>query len=187
AEAYLLRSTVLGGSVISEYKGDGTWSKSHVYSGDERLGQQNGETGTAQSILETLDPITGDSVRRLPSGTAMGNTTMDPSGVDVGTSDPFPPDDSGAAGGGLSELTRTVPFVTPIEGGGAKCILDGLEIECSRISGNSSVQCPNNDCNATVLITGYRDGREVGRWIEPAPEGWDPAYDGTYKFNDGLP
>ena len=30
AEAYLLRSTVLGGSVISEYKGDGTWSKTHV-------------------------------------------------------------------------------------------------------------------------------------------------------------
>jgi YD repeat-containing protein len=188
AEAYLLRSSVLGGSVISEYKGDGTWSKSHVYAGGERLGQQStAETGMPQSILETLDPITGDGVKRLPSGTGVGNTTMDPGGVDVGTSDPFPSDDSGAAGGGLSELTRTVPFVTPIEGGGAKCILDGLEIECSRISGNSSVRCPNNDCNTTVLITGYRDGREVGRWIEPAPVGWDPDYDGTYRFNDGLP
>jgi YD repeat-containing protein len=61
AEAYLLRSTVLGGSVISEYKADGTWSTTHVYAGGERLGQQNtSETGSPQSILETLDPITGE-------------------------------------------------------------------------------------------------------------------------------
>jgi hypothetical protein len=188
AEAYRLRATVLGGSVISEYKGDATWSKTHVYAGAERLGQQTtAEVGTAQSILQTLDPVTGDGMKRLSNGSFSGSTTMDPGGVDVGSEDPFPPDGSGAEGGGLGELTKTVPFITPIEGGGAKCVLDGLEIDCSRISGNSSVQCPNNDCNATVRIVGRKDGEVVGVWIEAAPEGWDPSYDGTYKFNDGLP
>jgi hypothetical protein len=59
AEAYQLRSTVLGGRVISEYKSDGTWLRTHVYAGSERVGQQTtAEVGTAQSILETLDPHT---------------------------------------------------------------------------------------------------------------------------------
>lgn len=187
AEAYLLRSTVLAGSVISEYKGDGTWSKTHVYAGDERLGQQTtAPSGTPQSILENLDPITGDGIKHQDGG-YFGMTTLDVTGSDVGVSDPFPPDGSGAENGGVGELIKTVPFITPIEGGGAKCILDGLEIECSRISGNSSVQCPNNDCNATVTLVGRSNGRVVATWVVPAPEGWDPSYDGTYVFNDGLP
>ena len=90
-------------------------------------------------------------------------TTLDAGGIDVGVSDPFPPDGSGAEDGGLGGLTKTVPFITPIEGGGAKCILDGLEIECSRISGNSSVQCPNNDCGTrTIEITARSHGHVVG-------------------------
>jgi hypothetical protein len=114
-------------------------------------------------------------------------TTLDAGGIDVGVSDPFPPDGSGAEGGGSGALTKTVPFITPIEGGGAKCILDGLEIECSRISGNSSVQCPNNDCNATVTLVWRSHGRVVATSKQPAPDGWDPSYDGTYVFNDSLP
>jgi hypothetical protein len=75
-EAYLLRSTLLGGSVISEYKGDGIWSKSHVYAGAERLGRQTtAEVGTAQSIWETLDPITGEGVKRLANGLSAGGGT----------------------------------------------------------------------------------------------------------------
>jgi len=182
AEAYLLRSSVLGG-VISEYKGDGTWSKTHVYAGGERLGQQStAATGSAQSILETLDPITGDGVKRLPNGTATGQSTMDPGGIDVGTSDPFPADGSGAEDGGLGEFTRTVPFVTPIEGGGAKCILDGLEIECSRISGNSSVQCGNNDCGTNrVAVTARSQGKVIATSEFFGPAGWYGAQDGTYS------
>ncbi len=187
AEAYLLRSTVLG-RVISEYKGDGTWSRTHVYAGDERLGQQTtAPIGTPQSILENSDPITGDGIKHLSNGSYFGMTTLDAGGIDVGVSDPFPPDGSGAENGGLAEFRKTVPFITPIEGGGAMCILDGLEIQCFRISGNSSVQCANNDCNATITLVGRSEGRVVATWVVPAPEGWDPSYDGTYVFNDGHP
>jgi hypothetical protein len=114
-------------------------------------------------------------------------TTLDAGGVDVGVSDPFPPDGSGTENGGAGEFTKTVPFIIPIEGGGAICNLDGLDILCSRINGNSSVQCANNDCNATVTLVGRAKGQVVATWVEPAPEGWDPSYDGTYVFNDGLP
>ena len=184
AEAYLLRSTVLGGSLISEYKGDGTWSKSHVYAGGERLGQQTtAEVGTAQSILENLDPVTGDGMKRLANGNVFGTTTMDPGGVNVGVSDPFPPDGSGDEDGLIDgAFGKSVASLIPIEGFGAKCILDGLEIDCSRIRGDASVQCPNNDCSATITITGRHQGRVVGRWIIFAPEGWDPSFDGTYTL-----
>jgi hypothetical protein len=159
-----------------------------VYAGAERLGQQTiAPSGTPQSILENLDPVTGDGTKHLSNGSFFGMTTLDADGIDVGVSDPFPPDGSGAENGGLGQLTKPVPFITPIEGGGAKCILDGLEIECSRISGNSSVQCPNNDCNTTLRLVGSSQGHVVATWIVPAPVGWDPSYDGTYVFNDGLP
>ena len=181
AEAYLLRSTVLGGRAISEYKGDGTWSKSHVYAGGERLGQQTtAEAGTPQSILETMDPITGDAVKTLANGSAMGSTTMDPGGVDVGTSDPFPADGSGDPDGLLNELNKNVPGLIPIEGHGQMCMLDGLEIRCSRIRDDASVQCPNNDCGATITFLGHKNGRVVEAWVASAPEGWDPSFDGTY-------
>jgi hypothetical protein len=187
AEAYLLRSTVLG-SVISEYKGDGTWSKTHVYAGDERLGQQTtAPSGTPQSILENSDPITGDGIKHLSNGSYFGMTTLDAGGIDVGVSDPFPPDGSGTENGGAGEFTKTVPFITPIEGGGATCILDGLEIPCSRLSSESSVQCANNDCNATITFVGRSRGQVLATWVVPAPQGWDAAYDGTYVFNDGWP
>ncbi len=188
AEAYLLRSTVLGGSLISEYKGDGTWSKSHVYAGGERLGQQTAETGTAQSILETLDPITGDGSKRLSNGTGMGQTTMNPGGVDVGTSDPFPPNGSGDPDG-LSDggLGRDVSSLIPIEGFGAMCELDGLDIECSRIRGDASVQCPNNDCGTRTITVTAQSGRHV---VDTstffAPEGWDGSLDGTYGVNSDF-
>jgi len=185
AEAYLLRSTVLGGSVISEYKADGTWSKTHVYAGGERLGQQTtAESGIAQSILETLDPITGDGVKLLPNGTAVGHTMMDPGGVDVGTSDPFPPDGSGDPDGLLDgSFGNGVASLIPIDGGGAICNLDGLDILCKNISG-AAVQCPNNDCGVrTVTVTARSRGHVVDTSTFFAPDGWDGSLDGTYAVN----
>lgn len=184
AEAYLLRSTVLGGNVISEYKADGTWSKTHVYAGDDRLGElTTAPNGMLQSRLENTDPITGDGMKHLSDGSYFGMTTLDVGGIDVGVSDPFPADGSGAENGGLGELTKTVPFITPIEGGGAKCILDGLEIECARISDNSSVQCPNNDCGTrTIEITARSRGRVVAWGSIIAPPDWDDSQDGTYTL-----
>jgi hypothetical protein len=106
---------------------------------------------------------------------------MDSGGVDVGPEDPFPPDGSGAAGGGLGQLTKSVPFVTPIEGGGAKCILDGLEIECSRISGNASVQAP--DSSAPIRVT-YQ-GERVWAFFQGFADGYSGYVPSTAHYIGG--
>ena len=108
----------------------------------------------------------GDGIKHLSNGSYFGMTTLDAGGIDVGVSDPFPPDGSGAEDGGLGELTKTVPFITPIEGGGAKCILDGLEIECSRVREDSaSVQCPNNPAEL------YKDEETRSDFFDPDRRG----------------
>jgi hypothetical protein len=57
---YWLRSTVLGGKVISEYDVTG-WKLSQVYAGGERIGQQTKDgSGQAYSLWFTTDPVTGD-------------------------------------------------------------------------------------------------------------------------------
>jgi YD repeat-containing protein len=183
-EAYLLRSTVLGGRLISEYKADGTWSKTHVYSGGERLGEQaSAEVGTPQSLWDNIDPITGDGAKRLADGSSWGNTTLDPGGANVGDSDPFPPDGS-ADPSDLMVLNKRIGEVTPVEGGRSTCILDGLLIDCSRISENSSVQCPNNDCGArAVTVTARSSGNFIGNSTFVAPSWWDGSLDGTYSVS----
>lgn len=184
AEAYLLRSSVLGGRVISEYRGDGSWFKTYAYSGGERLGEHASWPAGTQSFWETYDPVTGDRLRTISNGAVVESSTLDPGGADVGSEDPFPPDGSGAEDGGLGGLTKTVPFITPIEGGGAKCILDGLEIECGRITGNSSDQCPNNDCGTrTITVTARSGGHVVDTSTFFAPDDWDGSLDGTYGVN----
>jgi YD repeat-containing protein len=186
AEAYLVRSTVLAGRVISEYKSDGTWSKTHVYAGGERLGQQTtAEMGGAQSVLETLDPVTGDGVKVLSNGIGIGQTTMDPGGVNVGTSDPFPPDGSGDADGlPGEELAKEVPALIPLEGYGAMCNLDGLDILCKHIGDSAAVQCANNDCGTrTITVTARSGGHVIDRSTFFAPEYWDGSLDGTYGVN----
>ena len=184
-EAYQLRSTVLGGRAISEYKGDGTWARTHVYAGGERLGQQTVlESGGPWSIWETYDPITGDGVKTLSNGSIAESTVLDSGGANLGHSDPFPPDGSGDADGLLDDIgvfRRAVPAPMPIEGGGATCNLDGLDIPCSRIRSDASVQCVNNDCGTrTVTVTARSRGEVVERSTFLAPPGWDGSLDGTY-------
>ena len=190
-EAYQLRSTVLGGRAISEYKGDGTWARTHVYAGSERLGQQTTlESGGPWSIWETYDPVTGDGVKTLANGSIAESTMLDSAGVNVGHSDPFPPDGSGDADGLLDDtglFKRSGAELTPIEGGGAMCNLDGLDIPCSRISGNSSVHCPNNDCGTqTVTVTARSQGKEVDTSTFFAPSGWDGSLNGAYGVNSDF-
>jgi YD repeat-containing protein len=138
-EVYSLRSTVLGGSVISEYTGQGTWIHSYVYAGSERIGEQSVTGGSATSGWRYVDPVTGDE----------GGTVLDPQGVDVGLSDPFPPngagDPDGLVSGGDPVKNGTVSPLA-IEGGGAQCVLDGIQMDCSFIRGETSVHCPDDDC-----------------------------------------
>src|SRR5207244_2943201 len=75
-----------------------------------------------------------------------------------------------------------------IEGGGTRCVLDGIEMDCSFIKGEISVQCPNNDCgvHSTTVTARTSDGQIVGSSTflrSPGQPGWDGSLDGTYRVN----
>jgi hypothetical protein len=187
-----LRSTVLGGRVISNYNGQGAWIDTQVYAGTERIGSlgKTEDGATPYNTFRYADPLTGDEVTTAVAGGIRGQTTLDTNGVNVPLADPFPP--AGEDGDGSCVIWddsfegngKWAATVIPIEGS-AKCVLDGLPMECRFISGESSVQCPNNDCGTHAMtVTGRtRDGRAVASstlLVRPGELGWDGSLDGTY-------
>lgn len=160
-------------SFISEYNGQGAWKVSYVYLGSKRIGDQTVMSGSAYSSWRYVDPVTGDE----------GNAILDPQGVDVGHEDPFPPDGSGDPDGlpNGGEPVKGSARLLPIEGGGTKCVLDGISMDCSFIKGEVSVKCPNNDCGPQTIID------STGK-AHLAPLGFDPNTGrlGNYYWDSGF-
>jgi YD repeat-containing protein len=157
---YYLRSSVLGGAVVSEYDGAGAFERSHVYAGSTPVGVQEvvrpGDVPPyGRSLWRVSDPVTGDEVDSAAGGANVeGVTRVDPLGINVGVSDPFPaegdndgllPPESATPGGkGLASLF-------PVEGG-ARCELDGILQDCAFVRNNAAQQCPNNDCKPRTVM-----------------------------------
>jgi len=187
---YNLRSSVLGGAVISEYNDQGNWQRTYVYAGSQRVGQQGkGENGAAFSTWRHVDPVTGDEIITTSAGTMFGQTVLDSQGVDVGQNDPFPPDGSGDPNGiAISEVSdKTSAGLLPIEDGGQRCVLDGIEMNCGFVRKESATHCPDNDCGPrmdkngklTELFKTYPDGH--GGFL---PHGTKYLGDGIYMTMD---
>ena len=163
--AYQLRSTVLGGVVVSEYNEQGTWKRMHVYAGSQRIGQMTkGENGSALSIWRHVDPVSGDELNTVANGQWFGRTVLDPQGVDVGDNDPFPPDGSGDPDGIIVEESIAGKpggaALMAMESGGAECVLDGLLTDCGFIRGEAAKRCPDDTCQ---------------RWNNGKFEVWNPS------------
>ncbi len=143
-KTFLLRSTVLGGKTISEYSDTATWMTTHVFAAKERIGQ----VGPSGPIWHNWDPVTGDLVDTLSNGSLWAQTTLDSGGANLGNADPFPPDGSADPDGLLPEGPggKNVQGILGAGGGRSNCVLDGIEVECSFIRGDTSVQCHDNDC-----------------------------------------
>jgi hypothetical protein len=190
---YYLRSSVLGGAVVSEYKGGGAWAKSYVFAGGELIAEQSFRTEpqAAWNVWRFRDPVTGDEVDSNAGGDLLGRTALDPQGVNVAGGDPFPPDGSGDPDIFVQPDPSVVGakgegMAIPIEGGGAQCMLDGIMMNCGFVRGEAAQQCPTAGCGAHVQnVTARRgDGRVVAtssRIILPRQPGWDGSLDGTYR------
>jgi YD repeat-containing protein len=153
---YLLRSSAMGGSVVSEYGPNG-WKTTHIFAGAERIGEFNKtENGQTRSVWRHVDPVTGDTVNTVVAGTSIGHTTFDPLGVSMGDSDPFPADGSGDNDGLIPNLglptDKGGASPIPMEDSGLRCMLDGIMLPCGFIRGQTSVQCPQNDCGPRQVI-----------------------------------
>ena len=144
---FLLRSTVLGGKTISEYSDAAAWLTTHVFAAHERIGQV-GPTVPVGGLWENFDPVTRDLQGTISNGNPWTWTTLDPGGANVGDSDPFPPDGGADPDGLVPEGPggKNVQGILGAGGGRSNCVLDGIEVDCSFIRGETSVQCPDNDC-----------------------------------------
>jgi hypothetical protein len=152
--------------------------------------------GSFFNTFRYADPVTGDEVTTTKSNGFSGissRTTLDPNGVDVPLADPFPP--PGEEGDGSCVIWdenfegdgKSAGTVIPIEGS-AGCVLDGLPMDCRFISGESSVECPNNDCGTRIMtVTARSRGVQVGPplpiLVSPGQPGWNGSLDGTYAVD----
>ena len=159
---YYVRSSVLGGRVVTELNGQGQKQKGFVFAGKQVIAHQENNTVKWQHV----NPVTGSSGESEANGNYTITNEPDPMGVNVGTEDPF----SGQLMEGF-EPTRERPMMFPLsdDGGGCSftnpncttCTLDGFSIGCDRAMHLVDIGA------ADILVT-LSDGRRVA---VQAPDG----------------
>jgi hypothetical protein len=122
---YYLRSTVLGGQVITELTSGGQKQKTNVYIGSEVAAEQvpNGESQFM--VWKYQNPVTGTSAEQT---SFVAKKEYDPSGLELGDSDPYLqsefPDYPGLPGGSFYGEGGN-PF-----DGSSGCQWDGMPVPC---------------------------------------------------------
>jgi YD repeat-containing protein len=188
--AYYLRSSVLGGQVITEYNSEGVRHNSYVPSGSGVLAEQlNADTSTPKLLWRQTNPVTGDGRDTDSAGQVLAASHLDPEGADVGERAPE------SEGTSIPDMTMptagsNIELLYSGASGAGRCTLDGVEVSCAQamhlIDVGAADPCPNNDCGAhvvTVIAIG-RSGRELGstsRIVLPGQPGWDGSLDGSYQ------
>jgi YD repeat-containing protein len=139
---YFVRSSVLGGTVISEVSGAGGKERTFIHSGGSLLAIQSVDGGVQRVDWRHVDPL-GNSLRNTNAAGQLwsGSSEMDPFGADAGTFKPItwpPPSSTGRVVpyGGIPEL------LSPSGG----CVLDGVPTPCEMTTAENSARCPDNDC-----------------------------------------
>lgn len=172
--------------MLAQYDGHGAFTRSYVYAGRERIGEQGGVA--AASSWRHVDPITGDELQTNSNGGLTARATFDPQGVEVGDVDPFPADGSG--GGELEPpndgLVGGSGRLFPVEGGGSRCVLDGIVIDCSFIRGEAVASAPEQTTRARYDAHGHVTGFDFFHAYADGRSGFlpqDAVYDGSGRWH----
>jgi YD repeat-containing protein len=189
---FFLRSTALGGHVITEYDELGGRQKSYVYAGGALI-TSSPSGGLAWRFN---NPATADGRETDGLGRVTNSSYLDPEGVDTGGTDPAnnqgeppPPDPLPQAGAYAAYLPHSL-------GGSGRCSVDGMETGCALVDSlmdlGTDDQCLNNDCGSqTVTIVGRNHvGRTVGRstiTVWQGDPGWNGSLDGFYNVVNTSP
>ena len=190
---YYVRSSVLGGEVVSELDETGGKVRSRVYAGGEVLA----ELSQGWVTWRHEEPVTGARGESNRDGQfADVGRQFDAAGVNVGAGPPLIVPGAGPdeTGNGVMSLLGGLPS--------GRCSTDGMMIDClwasqlrgdgvSLFKGTGSVyECATNDCGERILtIIGRRyDGRTYTHSgvVRPGDLGWDGALDGTYRRRVGA-
>ncbi len=156
---YRLRSSVLGGQVVTELNATGQKQKSYVYLGGERLAEQEG----GSVIWKHTNPLTGSEGSSYASGLYIPEKELDPTLVDVGFQDPYlnfeepQPDSLRLLGGNSNGL----------------CTVEGMSWDCMSAKRLQELGVAGEVISTTVYAI-YRDGRMKQVWTglaQPDPLG----------------
>jgi hypothetical protein len=179
-QIYFIRSSVLGGSVLTEINNQGLKIRTYIYA-------------FGKVIAKHITRFAGSSFQfQDPSGTTFIDTesayyshrvmSIDPStGAVLSDNDWTPPE---PMGGGYLDTWSRPDFESPFGGapyyGGNLCRMDGFEANCAEVAhrlGNGSADpCPDNNCGPRSYLgpdgKGYvrtltRDANagELGYWV----------------------
>jgi YD repeat-containing protein len=179
---YYLRSTILGGRGVSEYDGTGARLVTHVSAGGASIADSWNNTGTPYVNWRHTNPVTGDELDTDSQGVVTSKATVDPTGTNLGDSDPADETTGGGDVGGMSQEQmnqRYAQLLPPSLGGdGPPVTVDGMEMSASAfyflMSTGALKQCPNNDCGPqmvngklTPLTTDPKTGQlGYGQWVD---------------------
>ena len=162
--AYYVRSSVLGGKVVTELDSQGQKQKTNVYVGSEVAAEQ-GLNGQTQSLVwKYSNPVTGTSAEQT---SYVAKKEYDPFGLELGESDPYLqselPDYPALAGGSFYREGGN-PF-----DGSSGCNVDGFPAPCSEVmwmfSRGIAAQCPNNNCGPRQTGQGWEFWNPGTGWV----------------------
>jgi len=152
---YYLRSSVLGGRLVTELNAQGQKQKGYVYAGGELLALQNYSVSWRHE-----NPVTSSRGSSGTNGFYSGEVEFDPAGVNVGFSEPPPP----PPGGFLFNLSGIPILLGGFEPVGS-CVMDGIDVPCAManaaLRSGGAVLCPSNDCGPRTVYVDltYDSGR----------------------------
>ena len=189
--SYYLRSSVMGGKVITELNSAGQKVIGRVYLGELVLGRQDGINAGIEARHE--NPITGSYGVSYDQGTYHNKAQEDPMGVNVGLIDPFENQVE-------YEPDLMLAKVVVNRGGQCacpRCFADGIEIDCRiagmMVEGGAAARCPDDDCGPRTIYnpeTGRNEFQPL-KWVGGRLGWWDyesqqinPDYKGVNE--DGI-
>ncbi len=198
AGKYYLRSSVLGGQVITEYDASGARQQSYVYAGGTKVARQQANA----LFWQQVNPLTGDEMETNVQGAVTGKETLDPMGVNLGNTDPFaPPPTGGGEEGGITQAqmnSRYAQLLPPSlgGGGGVRVFVDGFEtslmLGLAVLSSGAGVRVrANAPSGKFIKFTNTTNGQStsrwspltaVGNWVGYLPMGARVGVDGPYTF-----
>jgi YD repeat-containing protein len=174
---YYVRSSVLGGRVVTELNGQGQKQTGFVFVGSQLLARQENNA----VVWQHINPLTGSSGDSFANGNYVITNEPDPMGVNMGTEDPFA--NLPMPGFEPSPLMPMMLGLGDPSGCGSnpnctRCYLDGFEIGCGQAFEMLDRGTAQFDTFATVRVT-YTSGRtETFTGRTTLPPGMDVRFTG---------
>jgi YD repeat-containing protein len=160
---FYLRSSALGGRVISEYNGSGVRQVTHIMAGAEAVADSWNNSSGPAVIWRHTNPVTGDEIDTDAQGAVSSKVTLDPTGTNLGDTDPSTGTGGFDEGGGPSQGQMNKMYaqlLPPSAGGNApQARVDGFQVNASVANFLLSVGAAKRSPNSTSVLTIYSKSR----------------------------